>query len=441
MIPFDYDFLQYIGATRISKCVKPMSLLDAIRDWNYARVDAILADLTEPLDGESAPWMLYFALNCSDEAGKAVFKKVLDHCPEPESFFFYPHSPDFSTSIGMVAAAAYYGRSDAVALLLDRGFSPNSRYGVSSLEAAIRGGDLACLKCLLEHKDLDKTLTDSLLQLFAQYGMVSNMATTLDYAAIPLLGEPFQHAGPVPSKITLPYIVKQQNLILLFGYCRSYFTNNKTLSREDSLYILNRIDWTYFVDFNGFSSFFLTFLVSTPTDFPSHKKVRYLIAANALLQEEDQFDVQKTLLNMCSAKKTVDLVWNLSDSIVWLGQDGILSKWNQKLGNHGLVPALSRHSPPPNWDTPLTPEDIKLLLSVCKIKGRAKKTQVSVLSIHVLRLADPDTLIEQLQPGGLLAQEDPQLLLEALDQGHAIPEENRKIIRKLLSPSISAKKS
>ena len=127
----------------------------------------------------------------------------------------------------------------------------------------------------------------------------------------------------------------------------------------------------------------------------------------------------------------------------WFGKNGMLRRWDEVL-NHPcfkrkkpLIPVIYRNTPPPCLKDDVSQDVMDEILTKFKISGKPSPDSLSILARYTLMYASPKLVLEQFQPGKLLATENPAVVrtcIETLADAKTITSQQKKEWLALLSP-------
>lgn len=407
------------------------ALLQAVEEKRYRTLYAMLDNLTEPLHPLAAYQLALAGLQCSIRA----FRTILDHCPPLEEFALMESDPFDGRPSYLPSDAARLDRPEHLDELLRRGCDPNGQgSGYHPLAMAMYWQSTRCVKRLLKEPRLHPYLSKSILSAWAKVGLKGQEELSKCCRAVaPFLmaGEDISPTGPlayqgvpIPRQLTVSTAVEQHNWPLAIYLCQ-----RDGLSEDESAKAFDHL------------KFLLLYAIKLKDD---HGALRWQWQWNARIDPPLRRRDMAALLNaFFSASphllrrrlpQTLLFITVLSGKRVppelrpWLDQvrrgavilepfldmedlARILSLWDERLGDR-WIPALDPKLSV-NFNTEAcTRESLETLLTRCRILNFRPSDTLTDLSILTLRLASIPTLIQQLQPGGLLAREDPQVLLD-----------------------------
>lgn len=412
------------------------SLVEAIRNQDRHKIQALLTQKAEQLSPLEAAWCCYLGMAMDAE----IFESILRISPHPESFIYLlpatvPMSSE-GTHLNLVSVAAYYNRLDLMKLLIEYGAptDTNKEHDAPPLRVAIREGHVDCLNYLLfECSDVDKTVDDDMLTLFARAASNGrSLKETYKIAAPVLLGCNVSVDGysPFPEGMTTKHIAKAMNMPLLLQYCKLH---PGELTPDDAKLIQDSFLAFPFADTHpeGFVRDMAVIARACPSILRM-SQCKYLLAV-AGLQKGAMPAQLPALLKSVPGPYIVMQDYAYHN---WFGRDGMIHRWD-RLNDPSierkspLLPAIYRNTPPPCDPKAVSTEVMDTILTRFKILGKAKEGTLSVLARYALKFASKENIAKALQPGGFLVDEDPaamQLYIESLQDSSSMSNSQRSML-------------
>lgn len=303
-----------------------------------------------------------------------------------------------------VASRAYYGQQEHLEELLRNGASPNAsdEKTVVPLMAALLSGQTECARILSAHPDFTPQPTKELLDLLCEPPSAKDTPCHNLVAQV-ILGAEFDHYvdEPLPDLITLENILAAQNIVLLLRYLKFH-----PVGLRERKKIAGQFDWTFFeTDSLGVVAF--AEMLKRCPDLMKHHAVQLCFCALAL---SHPYDIPQELTEFMHLmpQKVV-----LTDGCAskWGGSGAMLSCWRVRFGSHP-TPCLDHKNGFP--DLTVTEEMADHFIRVCEIVGTPNSYQLSKLQRAVFIQCSPEMVLQQLQPGGILAEISRQQLLDEI---------------------------
>ncbi len=327
-----------------------------------------------------------------------TFETILEHSP-PVPELFSDDNPAiviFRNSIALIANAAIENRADALALLLERGASPNRvSFCLSPLEEALRYGSLESLEILLRHPGLDTTWTDQLrLEWAAAECAEPRQQQCLRAMAPRFTGReaPPDRPLPIPEAMTAHIIAIAENWSLLERFCRE----RGRVSPEDGQRAFGQ----------------MTYIAAIAGHLEEEEKVEdrsaRAAAALAVFLEScpellGPVENCRTLLR-CFLESGEAAQKHLRPCMERIGPNAVIDRWSDVLNSCRLTVGVLGN-----------------ILDVCPIGGTGRTGELSPLARTVLRRGNLALVLPLLrQSGSLLATEDPDALLEYVLEGSCL---------------------
>lgn len=454
--PSTYRFSRELEDGKISSSAH--RLISAIRSKDFGMLHCLLQKQKKIFSPVDAAWICHFAL----ELDATIFEEILKFCPAPETFIFHVKCPAYNflryttpfseSGLSLVTVAVFFDRLDIFKLLLNHGASLNNdREGyLSPLEVALAQNSQNCLRFLLNHPEVDKSLTSELLYLLARAGFDQKITPACKLAAPILLGCTCNDISnvlddvvytPFPSEITAEHIAAATNLPLLLQFCKLH---PEELTDTDAELILSSFPFYPSASLHPDKLAFVFSIIAKACPSILHaNQFRYLLAVAALqIKQGEKFSDE--LMWLLKEIPETEIVINYQGNLhTWLGQYGMLRRWDKVL-NHPcfkrkepLVPVIHRNTPPPCPKNAVSREVMDEVLNHLKITGDPSPDSLSILARYTLLYASPKLVLEQFQPGKLLATEHPSQLLiyiNALEDTGTIKPQQKKEWLALLPP-------
>lgn len=393
------------------------ALMNAISNKSYSLIYRLL----HKFDYTFSPRAAFLLLNEALENGLTlkVFQAVLERCPPvPEILPAGVSSDPFLSSCGPVEKAAGADRADVLALLLERGASPNqmpNRDG-SPLEAALTSQSLKCVELLMAQPELDTSWTPMLLFDWARAG---HGGTLLDFClqamAPRFIGwEPATlESLPIPEPMTAPLIAGVGNWNLLERFCRE----RGSVPLDDGRQVLDDVHFSSVEEGEekACAAALNALLERCPGLLRRQRDCRVLLRCFLRFGGEAREFLRPWVKRLQHKRISMER----EDWICW-EYDGLPELW-QSLMPTGPTLLIDRWSDvlenfcfdEPGNDGPIRKSRaLRRILSRCPVRGKGRAGKVSPVARAVLNCGAPELLSELLAPGGLLTEEDPGALME-----------------------------
>lgn len=367
---------------------------------NHQALYAALKRCAVPLSHEDAYILCAAAIRGGCTLGG--FGRILEICPPLEEFWNMP-GPVFGPH-GLVGVAAAGSQTSILKYLLEeRGLSPNRvrEDCWSPLESALYAGAVGSVTVLCEHERTDLTVTERMRRIWALAGTDLMRDCCLNNAAVYLLGlETVPGEVPLLPGMTVLHGAYQENWPLVERICRE----GAPFSAADGRKVLsNYVQKCWELDCGECSGLLDALLTACP-QLGSSQLPRYLLALCMLHGDGEIMERLRPRLERMPGREIVLLGRMSCDCTNDLAL--AMERWEERLGGR-FIPVLRRDELLPahvNWVD--ADDTIALLMTHCRIRGKAKANTVSVLAEDVLRLASP-YLIARLCEEGILLMEEP----------------------------------
>lgn len=410
-----------------------IKLIPAIQSRNREEILHILEDRTDMFDQEDMAWIGYTAMPLDAD----IYEKLLTFFPKDSSSIV--HLPAFppllpAGSFSLISVAAFYNRPDIMKLLIEHGASPNweEETCCSPLATAIEYGSTECVEYLLTLDNLNKELTDELLQALAKAGSNEKISAACAIAASELLGCQLvkNHYTPFPKKFALRHVAQPTSLLALMDFCSLH---TEELTVNDAAMIARQLPLLqYAEDIMSSADIVLNFLFQACPPLLETEEGRYIALVAALHPASFRWGAE--LLQKIEDPKIALLPCPNHN---WFGNKGMLTQWEKvraKINKHRKTPlqlVIDRNKALPCDPDRIDKNIMNKILSDFEIVGDTPQGELSKLAKYALKYAS----IEKLTNSKLIEAEDPQALKayrSDLEEFSSIPATRSKEIVKFL---------
>lgn len=405
----------------------------AISACNYPVINRELRNCSFRFSPEASFRLIRWAL-----IGKLTLRciqAILERCaPVPEILAAGTLSRGYAgETYGLMEKAAMLGRADVLELFLDRGAGPNRLEGlsISPLGAALGTGELECVELLVKRPDLDTAWTEELLGLWSALDGGNAAYEFCRQAMVPRFLDPDWfplNPIPIPEGMTIGLPAARGNWEMVIRICRE---RGDRISLPEAREALGRVDFRRTArDWRAQLGEAVDALLTACPELLRREKACRTVLRGWLLLDQEQREPLARWVKLLEHRR---IAMEEEDWMAAEPPEDLLSLWEKRLPR-GPVLAVDRWKD--DLDVPrvrsadstgLMENDasyLERILRTCPVRGRGRAGKLSPLARQVLTYGNPRLILEQFQPGKLLAQEDPNALLACV-QGEEVPRANR----------------